>query len=36
MQSLEIDGQLQEGRGRLNARSRIVGPDFSLSLEPVL
>lgn len=35
MQSLEIDGQLQEGRGRLNVRSRIVGPDFSLSLEPV-
>lgn len=36
MQSLEIDGQLQEGRGRLSVRSRIVGPDFSLSLEPVL
>jgi tetratricopeptide (TPR) repeat protein len=35
MQSLEIDGQLQEGRGRLNVRSRIVGPDFSLSLEPI-
>lgn len=35
MQSLEIDGQLQEGRGRLSVRSRIVGPDFSLSLEPV-
>jgi hypothetical protein len=35
MQSLEIDGKLQEGRGRLSVRSRIVGPDFSLSLEPV-
>jgi tetratricopeptide (TPR) repeat protein len=35
MQSLEIDGQLQEGRGRLNVRSRVVGSDFSLSLEPV-
>lgn len=35
MQSLEIDGKLQEGRGRLNVRSRVVGPDFSLSLEPV-
>lgn len=35
MQSLEIDGRLQEGRGRLNVRSRVVGPDFSLSLEPV-
>lgn len=35
MQSLEIDGRLQEGRGRLNIRSRVVGPDFSLSLEPV-
>ena len=35
MQSLEIDGRLQEGRGRLSVRSRIVGPDFSLSLEPV-
>jgi tetratricopeptide (TPR) repeat protein len=36
MQSLEIDGQLQEGRGRLTVHSRVVGPDFSLSLEPVL
>ncbi|WP_254511993.1 FHA domain-containing protein [Anatilimnocola floriformis] len=35
MESLEIDGRLQEGRGRLSVRSRIVGPDFSLSLEPV-
>jgi tetratricopeptide (TPR) repeat protein len=35
MQSLEIDGKLQEGRGRLNVRSRVVGSDFSLSLEPV-
>lgn len=35
MQSLEIDGKLQEGRGRLSVRSRVVGPDFSLSLEPV-
>ncbi len=36
MQSLEIDGRLQEGRGQLNVRSRVVGPDFSLSLEPVV
>ncbi len=35
MQSLEIDGKLQEGRGRLSVRSRVVGSDFSLSLEPV-
>lgn len=33
MESLEIDGQLHDGRGRLGPNSRVVGSDFSLSLE---
>jgi hypothetical protein len=31
---LEVDGQSVKGRGLLGERSRIVGPDFSISLEP--
>lgn len=33
MESLEIDGQLHDGRGKLGPDSRVVGSDFSLSLE---
>jgi tetratricopeptide (TPR) repeat protein len=33
MESLEIDGKLQDGRGKLGPNSRVVGSDFSLSLE---
>jgi tetratricopeptide (TPR) repeat protein len=33
MESLEIDGKLHDGRGGLGPNSRVVGSDFSLSLE---
>ena len=33
MESLEIDGKLHDGRGKLGPNSRVVGSDFSLSLE---
>ena len=33
MESLEIDGRLHDGRGKLGPNSRVVGSDFSLSLE---
>jgi len=33
MESIEIDGQLCDGRGRLDGNSHVVGSDFSLSLE---
>ena len=32
-EAIEIDGQLCDGRGRLDGNSRVVGGDFSLSLE---
>jgi hypothetical protein len=35
MESVEIDGALCEGRGRISTHSRILGDDFSLSLEPL-
>jgi hypothetical protein len=35
MESLEIDGQVCDGRGELTRKSRVSGTDFSLSLEPV-
>jgi hypothetical protein len=35
MESIEIDGNLCDGRGKLGANSRIVGSDFSLSLEAI-
>jgi hypothetical protein len=33
MESLEIDDKLCDGRGKLGPNSRVVGSDFSLSLE---
>jgi len=33
MESIEIDGQLCDGRGRLGGNSHVVGTDFSLSVE---
>ncbi|MFV1966917.1 MAG: FHA domain-containing protein [Pirellulaceae bacterium] len=33
MESIEIDGRLCDGRGRLDGNSHVVGSDFSLSLE---
>jgi len=33
MESIEIDGAFCDGRGRLEANSRVVGSDFSMSLE---
>jgi hypothetical protein len=33
MDSLEIDGRLCDGRGRLDGNSHVVGSDFSMSLE---
>ena len=35
MESIEIDGKLHDGRGRLAANSHVLGTDFSLTLEPV-
>jgi hypothetical protein len=35
MESIEIDGKLHDGRGRLTPCSHVLGTDFSLSLEPV-
>lgn len=35
MESIEIDGKLCDGRGPLTTRSRVVGSDFSLSIEPI-
>jgi hypothetical protein len=35
MESLEIDGQLHTTRGPVEPTSRIVGSDFSMSLEPL-
>lgn len=35
LQSVEIDGRLHDGRGPLAYTSRILGPDFSLTLEPL-
>lgn len=32
-EAIEVDGNLCDGRGRLEANSRVVGADFSLSLE---
>ena len=34
MESIEIDGKLHDGRGRLAANSHVQGTDFSLTLEP--
>ncbi len=36
MESIEIDGQLHDGRGRLAPNSHVLGTDFSLTLEPVV
>lgn len=36
MESVEIDGKLHDGRGRLNSNSHVLGTDFSFSLEPVV
>jgi tetratricopeptide (TPR) repeat protein len=36
MESIEIDGKLHDGRGRLAANSHVQGTDFSLTLEPVV
>jgi hypothetical protein len=33
MESIEIDGQLCDGRGRLDGNSHVVGSDFSMTLE---
>jgi hypothetical protein len=33
MESIEIDGELCDGRGRLAGNSHVVGSDFSMSLE---
>lgn len=33
MDAIEIDGELCDGRGRLNSNSHVAGSDFSLSLE---
>jgi hypothetical protein len=33
MDSIEIDGQLCDGTGQIGLNSRVVGDDFSLSLE---
>jgi len=35
MESIEIDGQLHDGRGSVRPGSHVVGTDFSLSLEAV-
>lgn len=35
MESVEIDGQLQEGRGKIRPNSRVAGSDFSFTLEPL-
>ena len=35
MESIEIDGQLCDGRGRIGSNSRVSGGDFALSLELV-
>ena len=35
MESIEIDGQLCDGRGRIGGNSRVSGGDFALSLELV-
>ncbi len=35
MESVEIDGKLHDGRGRLSPNSHVVGSDFSLTLEPL-
>lgn len=36
MESIEIDGKLHDGRGRLLPNSHVLGSDFSLTLEPVI
>jgi hypothetical protein len=33
MESIEIDGALCDGRGKLDVNSHVVGSDFSMSLE---
>jgi hypothetical protein len=33
MDAIEIDGELCDGRGRLNSNSHVTGSDFSMSLE---
>ncbi len=33
MDSIEIDGQLCDGRGRISPNSHVAGSDFSMSLE---
>jgi hypothetical protein len=33
MDAIEIDGELCDGRGRLNSNSHVAGSDFSMSLE---
>ena len=35
MESIEIDGQLHDGRGPVRPGSHVIGTDFSLSLEAV-
>ena len=35
MDSIEIDGQLCDGRGPVSFQSRVSGDDFSMSLEEV-
>lgn len=36
MESIEIDGKLHDGRGRLAPNSHVLGSDFSFTLEPVV
>jgi hypothetical protein len=35
MESIEIDGRLHDGRGAIHPGSRVIGTDFSLSIEGV-
>lgn len=35
MESIEIDGKLHDGRGRVRPGSHVLGTDFSMTLEPV-
>ena len=34
-ETLEIDGKICDGRGRITSHSRIAGSEFALSLEPI-
>jgi hypothetical protein len=35
MESIEIDGQLHDGRGPVRPGSQVLGTDFSMTLEAV-